>query len=72
MGMHQEPRNKQNRQAETEAWRIIFATFAVSGSLVIGWTLFVLFTDTGQRPTRMGAYPGMAAESPYTVPTAKP
>jgi hypothetical protein len=72
MGMHQEPRNEQNRQAETEAWRIIFATFAVSGSLVIGWTLFVLATDTGQRPTRMGAYPGMTAESPYTVPTAKP
>ena len=70
--MDQEPRNEQNRQAETEAWRIIFATFAVSGSLVIGWTLFVLFTETGQRPTRMGAYPGMGGEIPYTVPTAKP
>ena len=70
--MDQEPGNKQNQQAETEAWRIIFSTFAVSGSLVIGWTLFVLFTDTGQRPTRMGAYPGMGGESPYTVPTAKP
>ena len=72
MGMDQKPRNKQNRQAEMEAWRIIFSTFAVSGSLVIGWTLFVLFTDTGQKPTRMGAYPGTGGESSYTLPTAKP
>ena len=39
---------------ETEAWKIIFGAFAVSGSLVIGWTLFVLLTDTPPRATRMG------------------
>ena len=72
MSMDQEPRNKPNRQAETEAWKIIFSTFAVCGSLVIGWSLFVLFTDTGPRPARMGAHPGVGAESPQTLPTAKP
>jgi hypothetical protein len=70
--MDQEPRNEQNRKAETEAWSIILSTFAVSGLLVVGWTLFVLFTDTGQRPTRMGANLGVGGESPQALSTPKP
>ena len=48
-------RERRNRRAETEAWKIIFAAFTASGLLVIGWTLFVLLTDHQQRTTRVGA-----------------
>ena len=46
-------RQTPERPPETEAWKIIFSAFALSGSLVIGWTLFVLLTDPGPRPTRV-------------------
>jgi hypothetical protein len=63
-------RNERGRAPETEAWKIIFSTFAVSGSLVIGWTLFVLLTDSPPRPTRPGGHMGEISE---THPTpAKP
>jgi len=69
--MHRKPGwQQQDRRAETEAWKIIFSAFAVSGLLVIGWTLFVLFTDAQQRPTRVGASRGDAA--PSYAPPAKP
>jgi hypothetical protein len=48
---------------ETEAWRIIFSVFALSGSLVIAWTLFVLFTDPAPRATRLGEHARDAIET---------
>jgi hypothetical protein len=36
---------ERQRAAETEVWSSIWSTVAVSGSLVIGWTLFVLISD---------------------------
>ena len=53
---------------ETEAWKIIFGAFALSGALVIGWTLFVLLTDP-PRPTHMG---DQAAQTTGTQPAPKP
>lgn len=47
-------RHERGRPPETEAWKIIFGAFAVSGSLVIGWTLFVLLTDTPSRAPHLG------------------
>lgn len=69
--MKREPlRRERGRAPETEAWKIIFSAFAVSGSLVIGWTLFVLLTDAPQRPTRLGGGGGeITATQP---PPAKP
>jgi hypothetical protein len=56
-------RNERGRAPETEAWKIIFSAFAVSGSLVIGWTLFVLLTDTPPRPTRLGGHMGEISQT---------
>ena len=45
--MRRDPvRQERGRAPETEAWKIIFGAFALSGLLVMGWTLFVLLTDT--------------------------
>jgi hypothetical protein len=49
---------------ETEAWKIIFGAFAVSGSLVIGWTLFVLLTDSPARAPRLGEQVSQTTDSP--------
>jgi len=71
--MKREPlRNERGRAAETEAWKIIFSAFAVSGLLVMGWTLFVLLTDTPQRPTRLGGHAGETTETQPAPPPAKP
>jgi len=62
--MKREPlRHERGRAPETEAWKIIFSAFAVSGSLVIGWTVFVLLTDTPQRPTRLWGGVGEITET---------
>jgi hypothetical protein len=53
---------------EREAWKIIFGAFAVSGSLVIAWTLFVLLTDSPPA-TRMG---DQATQTTGTQPQPKP
>jgi hypothetical protein len=71
--MKREPlRNEHRRAPETEAWKIIFSAFAVSGSLVIGWTLFVLLTDAPQRPTRLGGHVGEITETQQAPAPAKP
>jgi len=45
--MRRDPvRQERGCAPETEAWKIIFGAFALSGVLVMGWTLFVLLTDT--------------------------
>ena len=55
--MKQEPsRAPRQRPPETEAWKIIFSAFALSGSLVLAWTLFVLLTDPAARGTRLGQH----------------
>ena len=64
-------RNEREPAPETEAWKIIFSAFAVSGSLVIGWTLFVLLTDAPQRPTRLGENVSEITETVAPAP-AKP
>lgn len=71
--MKREPlRTERGRAAETEAWKIIFSAFAVSGLLVMGWTLFVLLTDVPQRPTRLGGHVGGTTETQPAPPPAKP
>jgi hypothetical protein len=65
-------RNEREPAPETEAWKIIFSAFAVSGSLVIGWTLFVLLTDTPQKPTRLGGHAGQITETQHAPAPAKP
>jgi len=65
-------RNERGRAPETEAWKVIFSAFAVSGSLVIGWTLFVLLTDSPPRPTRLGGHMGETTETQPAPAPAKP
>jgi len=57
-------RHERGYAPETEAWKIIFGAFAVSGSLVIGWTLFVLLTDTQPRAPRMGDHAAQTTDTP--------
>jgi hypothetical protein len=59
---------KRGRAPETEAWKIIFGAFALSGLLVAGWTLFVLLTDTPPA-TRLG---DQAAQTTGTQGAPKP
>jgi hypothetical protein len=71
--MTREPvRNERGRAPETEAWKVIFSAFAVSGSLVIGWTLFVLLTDSPPRPTRLGGHVGEITQTQPAPAPAKP
>jgi hypothetical protein len=57
-------RHERGRPPETEAWKIIFGAFAVSGSLVIGWTLFVLLTDSAPRAPRLGNQATQMTDTP--------
>jgi hypothetical protein len=71
--MKPEPsRQAPERPPEVEAWKIIFSAFAVSGSLVIGWTLFVLFTDPTPRPARVVGAPGEMGQSWKPTSPVKP
>jgi hypothetical protein len=71
--MKPEPsRQAPDRPPEVEAWKIIFSAFAVSGSLVIGWTLFVLFTDPTPRPARVVGTPGEMGQSWKPASPVKP
>jgi hypothetical protein len=73
VGMKRAPsRNELERAPETEAWKIIFSAFAVSGSLVIGWTLFVLLTDPAPHPARLVDAPSEMGAHPKLTPPAKP
>ncbi|HEU0159779.1 MAG TPA: hypothetical protein VFR00_10715 [Hyphomicrobiaceae bacterium] len=56
--------HERGRPPETEAWKIIFGAFAVSGSLVIGWTLFVLLTDSPSRAPRLGEQASQTTDRP--------
>jgi hypothetical protein len=56
-----EVRHGRGLPPETEAWKIIFGAFALSGSLVIGWTLFVLLTDTPRAP-RLGDHAAQTSD----------
>jgi len=57
-------RHERGCAPETEAWKIIFGAFAVSGSLVIGWTVFVLLTDTSSRTPRLADHAAQTTEAP--------
>jgi len=63
-------RAPRQRPPETEAWKIIFSAFALSGSLVLAWTLFVLFFDPAPRPARLGQHASDPVQT--QTPSAKP
>jgi hypothetical protein len=67
--MRRDPvRHERGYPPETEAWKIIFGAFALSGLLVTGWTLFVWLTDTPRAPR-----PGdQAAQTTGTQDAPKP